>query len=217
MDAITNLQDLNWFEIFIGFIMVILAFQFLYKTIIEGIIQKFGWETKKMRQAREDRELLVKTSQNLAALQEKHDKDESHLEECLSNFIEETRKENNELCSDMRKYTENRVHDREQSLEIQKDLTNSIKTIVDSQKDRDEQINALMCGTKELLGNTIDELYEKYINLHGIPQNEVDEFDSIYSAYKGLNGNHGRETKYLYVKEHLQVIPVKTELIMNDN
>ena len=217
MDELTYLQNIDFFEWFIIFVAIVVAGKFLYTTFIEDIIQKHGWESKKMRQRREDHELLIKTSQNLAALQEKHEKDENHLEECLSKFIEETRKENNELRSDMRQFTENRVHDRGQSLEIQKELTDSIKTIVDSQKERDEQINALMCGTKELLGNTIDELYEKYISLHGIPQNEVDEFDSIYAAYKGLNGNHGRETKYLYVKEHLQVIPVKTELVINNN
>lgn len=71
-----------------------------------------------------------------------------------------------------------------------------------------------MCGSKELLGNTIDERYARYIELGGIPQNEIDEFDSIFEAYQNLNGNHGRETKYEYVKNHLSVIPVKTELVM---
>ena len=98
-------------------------------------------------------------------------------------------------------------------MEIQQQLTESIKELVKSQQSNAEKISALMCGSKELLGNTIDERYEKYIELQGIPQNEVDEFNSIFEAYKGLNGNHGRETKYNYVKNHLPIIPTKTTLI----
>ena len=36
-----------------------------------------------------------------------------------------------------------------------------------------------------------------------------------YTAYKDLGGNHSRDTKYFYVKNHLSVIPVKTKLVMD--
>lgn len=214
MDELVFLKNINWYEWLIIFVTITLAVKFLYKTYIEDIIIKHGWESAKMRQKREDHDLLIKTSQGLLALQEKHDADESKLENSLATFIEEQKKENDKLRDEMRQYTENRISDRKQSLQIQKELKDSVNAIVEGQKSRDEQILALMCGSKELLGNTIDERYEKYINLGGIPQNEVDEFDSIYEAYALLNGNHGRETKYAYVKNHLPVIPVKTELVM---
>lgn len=214
VDELTFLQNIDWYEWFIIFVAITLVVKFLYKTYVEDIIIKHGWESAKMRQKREDHELLLKTSQGLLALQEKHNEDESKLENSLATFIEEQKKENDKLRDEMRQYTENRISDRKQSLQIQKELKESVNTIVEGQKSRDEQILALMCGSKELLGNTIDERYEKYINLSGIPQNEVDEFDSIYEAYALLNGNHGRETKYAYVKNHLSVIPVKTELVM---
>lgn len=214
MDELVFLKNINWYEWLIIFVTITLAVKFLYKTYIEDIIIKHGWESAKMRQKREDHDLLIKTSQGLLVLQEKHDADESKLENSLATFIEEQKKENDKLRDEMRQYTENRISDRKQSLQIQKELKDSVNAIVEGQKSRDEQILALMCGSKELLGNTIDERYEKYINLGGIPQNEVDEFDSIYEAYALLNGNHGRETKYAYVKNHLPVIPVKTELVM---
>ena len=214
MDELVFLKNINWYEWLIIFVTITLAVKFLYKTYIEDIIIKHGWESAKMRQKREDHDLLIKTSQGLLALQEKHDADESKLENSLATFIEEQKKENDKLRDEMRQYTENRISDRKKSLQIQKELKDSVNAIVEGQKSRDEQILALMCGSKELLGNTIDERYEKYINLGGIPQNEVDEFDSIYEAYALLNGNHGRETKYAYVKNHLPVIPVKTELVM---
>lgn len=222
MDAIEYLKEVDPWLVFFVVISIVLAGKFIHKTFIEDIIQKYGWETEKMRKHREDHEkidilmeLTKKTAENLDKLQQRHTKDEEAFRKSLNDYMEESRKDRKELHDEMSKFTSNRVSDRQQSLQTQKELSDSIKDLIDRQGNRDEQIVALMCGTKELLGSTIDELYEKYINLKGIPQNEVDEFDSIYSAYRGLNGNHGRQTKYEYVKNHLPVIPVKTELVMS--
>ena len=221
MDAIEYLKEVDPWFVFFVVISIVLAGKFIYKTFVEDIIQKYGWETQRMRKHREDHEkievlmgLTKKTAENLEKLQERHSKDEEEFRQSLNNYMEESRKDRKALHDEMSKFTSNRVNDRQQSLQIQKELKDSVNSIIEGQKSRDEQIVALMCGSKELLGNTIDERYEKYINLGGIPQNEVDEFDSIYGAYRGLNGNHGRQTKYEYVKEHLPVIPVKTELVI---
>lgn len=224
MDAIENLKQLDLWSIFCGFIVILIAISFLqglWEKTIGRILKKLDIETKAMRKKRENQEkldavieLAKKTAENLDKLQQRHANDEEDFRNSLNNYMEESRKDRKALHDEMTKFTSNRISDREQSLQIQKELSDSIKGLINGQKDRDEQIIALMCGTKELLGSTIDELYEKYINLNGIPQNEVDEFDSIYGAYRGLNGNHGRQTKYEYVKEHLPVIPVKTELVM---
>lgn len=133
--------------------------------------------------------------------------EDTKIEKELFTFMEEMREE-------IKTFTNNRLHDREQSIEIQKELNNSIKAVAAGQKTRDKQIEALMCGTKELLGNAIDERYARYVALKGIPENEVDDFDDIYVAYRKLHGNHGRETKYNYVKKHLPVIPVETKLVL---
>ena len=224
MDAIENLKQLDLWSIFCGIIVVLIAIGFLqglWEKTIGKLLNKLDIETKAMRKKREDKEkldvvveLAKKTAENLDRLQQRHTKDEEDFRNSLNNYMEESRKDRKALHDEMAKFTNNRVSDRQQSLQIQKELKESVNAIIEGQKSRDEQIIALMCGSKELLGNTIDERYEKYINLGGIPQNEVDEFDSIYEAYALLNGNHGRETKYAYVKNHLPVIPVKTELVM---
>lgn len=220
MDAIENLKQIDPWVVFWGIVALLVAWSFI-QGLWEKTIGKLGLETKAMRQKREDHEkieilteLATKTAESLEKLQERHTKDEEEFRQNLNNYMEESRKDRKALHDEMSKFTSNRVSDRQQSLQIQKELKDSVNSIVEGQKSRDEQIVALMCGSKELLGNTIDERYEKYINLGGIPQNEVDEFDSIYGAYRGLNGNHGRQTKYEYVKEHLPVIPVKTELVI---
>lgn len=215
MDALQDLIQYNWFIVVSAIITAMLAFKFL-SDLFEWFIKKFGIETKSMREKRENKELLKTTAENLAALQTKHTTDEETFRKNLNDYIEESREDRKALHEEMKQYSENRIADRKQSFQIQKELTDSIKEIVNGQGDRDKQISALMEGSKELLGDTIDQRYNKYIALDGIPQNEVDEFDAIYNAYKGLKGNHGRETKYKYVKEHLQVLPVKTEIIKND-
>ena len=196
-------------------IAAMLTFKFL-SDLFEWFIKKFGIETKSMREKRENKELLKTTAENLAALQTKHTADEESFRKNLNDYMNESREDRKALHAEMKQYSENRISDRKQSFQIQKELTDSIKEIAKGQDERERQIIALMEGSKELLGDTIDQRYDKYIALKGIPQNEVDEFDAIYNAYGGLKGNHGRQTKYEYVKEHLPVLPVKTEVITNE-
>ena len=210
---IKELASMNWFECLILILLVMLIWKGVIE-LVDWFFKRYGIETKKMKEKREDHELLVKTTQNLVLLQEKSEKDDRALEVAFEVFVDEVRESFEQVH---RKFEENndvQHKRREQSLEIQRQLSESIKQLVVAQTSNTEKISALMCGSKELLGNTIDERYARYIELGGIPQNEIDEFDSIYEAYRGLNGNHGRQTKYEYVKSHLPVIPVKTELLM---
>lgn len=219
MGELLTLKEIDWFNVAVGVIALFLFFKFCVSSF-EWLGTKYGLETKRMRQRREDHELLVKTSTSLLALKErhendenKHEKDEADIKNALADFINETRNENDKLRQEMLKFAESRVQDKQQSLEIQKELSNSIQAVVAGQEERDQQIQALMCGSKELLGITIDSLYSHYVELGGIPENEVDEFNDIFSAYDKLKGNGKRRAKYEYVKEHLPVIPVETKLI----
>lgn len=214
MDTYTQVLNLDFTQIFLG-IIAILMFLVAFVSLIEKASIIIGKPFKWIKKKEDDHKLIMDAMATMKLMQETHAADKKEvndkndkLEKALTDFMTEVK-------ADIKTFTDNRKNDRAQSFEIQKQLTDSIQTVIGNNQIRDEQINALMCGSKELLGNTIDERYEKYIKLGGIPQNEVDEFDSIYDAYTGLNGNHGRKTKYEYVKEHLPVIPVKTELVFN--
>ena len=183
MEKIENLIHYNWFVVVSAIIVAMLAFKFL-SDLFEWFIKKFGIETKSMREKRENKELLKKTVENLAALQTKQTTDEETFRKSLNGYMKESREDRKALHAEMKKYSENRIADRKQSFQIQKELTDSIKEIAKGQDEREKQIIALMEGSKELLGDTIDQRYDKYISLKGIPQNEVDEFDAIYNAYR---------------------------------
>lgn len=156
MDAVKELLNIDFPYAFLS-VFAALAGARAIVSLLEWTAGKFGLETKWMRRRREEHDLLVRTSQNLAALQENHI------------------------------------------------------------RDMEESIKALMRGNKELLGAEIDKRYREYISLNGIPEPEVDEFDDIFSAYKHLNGNHRRDKKYSYIKDHLRVIPVETKLVTRES
>ena len=74
METIKQLTELDYKAFIIGISIVIGAFKIAY-TSFSWIISKFGLETKKMRQKREDHELLIATAKNLKLLQSKQNED----------------------------------------------------------------------------------------------------------------------------------------------
>ena len=222
MDEIVTLVEIDWKSVIIALVLA-LGFVVALLKALEYLAEKFGIETKKQR----DHKLLIQTSQNLTALQEQHTKDikefkdsqtenvnqsirhDEIIKEELTSFIGEIRSSIVSLTNQMNQYSENRIHDREQSFEIQRQLNKR-------SDDRDKKIEALMLGNMELLGDKIDQRFSRYVALDGIPENEVEEFDGIFAAYKALNGNHKREEKYKYVKNHMKVIPVESKLKIDE-
>lgn len=91
--------------------------------------------------------------------------------------------------------------DRARFEDIQRELGDSVKKIQD-----------LTRAQREILADRINEKYKCYISLHGIPEDEVEEFTDLHTAYKGLGGNHSGDAKYEYCRDHLPVIPVETKL-----
>lgn len=222
MDAVQKLFEIDFLYLFLSVLTILTGIK-ITTSIFEWFINKLGLETKWMRQKRENHQLLITTSENLIKLHEKHEKDalesDKHDEDIkheLSEFMDEMRVSINKTQDQIKQFSDNRANDRQQSIKIQKELTDAIKSIRDEENNRDKQIEALMCGNKELLGAEIDKRFRQYLALDGIPESEVDEFDGIYIAYKKNNGNHNRDTKYNYIKNHLPVIPVETKLKNNN-
>lgn len=223
MEAIIELTKINFSYVFVSVFAILIGIKAIV-SIFEWVIDKLGLETKWMRQKREEHELLIKTSQNLDALQKEHRHDveesNSHDEDIkndLSNFITEMKESISEMQSEIKQFAGNRIHDREQSLQIQKELTDSIKSIVEYNSGKDKQIDNLMVAQKEVLADKINEKYKHYVSIKGIPEDEFDEFTDLHTAYKHIGGNHSGDAKYEYCINHLPVIPVETKLIMKND
>ena len=142
-------------------------------------------------------ELAKTTAENLKNLQARCAKDEDDFRKSLSDYIEESRKDRKALHDEMTKYGNSRINDRKQSLQIQKELKDSIKNLIDGQQDRDEKINNL---TDMFVDKEIDDYRWEIINFatkvsDGKPCNK-DSFKHClrtYEKYEALLEKYGLE------------------------
>ena len=223
MDNLKELMQIDWWYVITALTILLLCIKFVWSLIDWLFFEKLGIETRKMKQKRQDNELLKTTAElakatselakttaeNLDKLQKRHTKDEEEFRNNLNNYIEESRKDRKALHDEMTRFADNRVNDRKQSLEIQKELKDSISA-------RDIQIESLIVANKEMLAEEINKKYKHYINTGGIPEDEYDEFVSLHDAYNGVGGNHHGDAKFQYCINHLPIIPVETKLIYNE-
>ncbi len=103
MDEILALTKIDFSFIFITVISSLIGIKAVI-TLLEWMIDKMGLETKWMRKKREEHELLVRTSQNLVALQERH-KNDMHI----SDKQDEEMKNNIKKLTDM--FIEKEIND----------------------------------------------------------------------------------------------------------
>lgn len=94
MNEIIELTKINFSYVLISVFVILIGIKAVV-SIFEWIVDKLGLETKWMRKKREEHELLIQTSQNLASLQEKHEKD-----------IESSDRRDEEIASDIKKLTQ---------------------------------------------------------------------------------------------------------------
>ena len=198
MNELKQLVQIDWWYVLIALVALLIAIKLIWSLIDWLFIDKLGIETRKMKQARQLREsldattkLAKTTAENLDKLQERHCKDEADFKNSLNSYMEESRKDRKALHDEMTKLSNNRISDRKQSLQIQKELKHSIS-------DRDIQISALVIANKEMLAEKINEKYKYYISIQGIPEDEYDEFVSLHQAYNGVGGNHHGDAKFQY-------------------
>lgn len=223
MNEIKELMKIDWLYVGFAICVLLVCVKFIWSLLDWLLFEKLGIETRRMKQKREESELLKTTyelakttaelskttAENLDKLQKRHIKDEKEFRDNLNNYIEESRKDRKALHEEMTKFADNRVSDRCQSLEIQKELKNSISA-------RDLQIESLIAANKEMLAEEINKKYKHYINIKGIPEDEYDEFVSLHKAYNGVGGNHHGDAKFQYCIDRLPIIPVEIKLAHKD-
>lgn len=87
----------------------------------------------------------------------------------------------------------------------------SIESVEGQLGNMKKELDATKLAVQASLGDRINSRYQRYIALNGIPEEEYDEFQLIYEAYKGVDGNHKGDAKYKYCTEYLEIIPDKTK------
>lgn len=204
MNDITAFTKLDFAYIFVSICIILTCFKTVC-TLVEWAAKKLGLEFAWIRKRNEDHELLIATVNNLKALQEKHEKDEDELQKCVESFITETRKENDELRNEMRKFAENRVHDREQSRNIQKELVDSqnansqeISHLASEINMMKTEINERFTASEEKenkrvqaeIKDRIAQYYRHYNTEKKISAMELEGLEDLISTYESYGGEN---------------------------
>lgn len=102
------------------------------------------------------------------------------------------------------------IRRRREERDLMNEIITSISEIKEELSHKDRQLDHLMIAEREVLADRINQKYKYYISLQGIPEDELDEFNNLHTAYNLVGGNHGGDAKYEYCISHLDVIPVQT-------
>ncbi len=162
MDVITELTTLNFSYIFVSVFVILIGIKAVL-SLFEWFVEKLGLETKWMKRKREDHELLIKTSQNLSKLQERHNND-----------IYESDRHDEEMRKDIKNLTE---------LFVEKQINDYRWEIINL---ADKISNGKMIS-KECYKHAIStyERYEKIIEERGLTNGEVEiSIQIINDSYK---------------------------------
>ena len=133
MEIVEKLKPIDWWYVIIAILLFLAAVKSVWSLLDWLLVEKLGIKTKKMRKREEESEKLNTTAElakitaeNLDKLQKRHCKDEEEFRNNLNNYMKESREDRKALHKEMKAYSDNRINDRRQSLEIQKELKDSI-------------------------------------------------------------------------------------------
>lgn len=149
MGDINALLNIDFSSVLIGLFVGLFAIKSAI-SIIEWFCSKLGIETKWNRQKREEIELLQKTANAVKEIEKIHKKDKEEvnrknddLENALTIFMEEMREVISETQATIQQYGENRINDREVSIQKEKQLNDRIDSMNKSDKIRDAAISEI--------------------------------------------------------------------------
>lgn len=162
MKEIIELTQINFSSVLIAVSVILIGVKTIV-SLFEWIAQKLGLETKWMRAGREEHELLIRTSQTLAALQEKQEQD-----------MERSDRRDEEISNDIKKLTQMFL---EKEIDDMRWEINNFATIVSEGKP---------CN-KDSFQHCIHvyEKYERILAENGLENGEVEiSMELINEAYK---------------------------------
>lgn len=188
---------MNWFECFLLIILVMLVWKGFVE-LADWFFKRYGIETKKMKEKREDHDLLIKTSQNLALLQEKSEKDDRALEMAFEVFVDEVRESFEQVHKKFEETNEMQLKRKEQSIGIQQQLNNKIDGICqvldEMQKNTDERFAQSEAKTNKRVQSDIKERiaqsYRRYDKAKKISRMELEALEDLIDTYENFGGQN---------------------------
>lgn len=180
MDDIIKLTEIDYTSWLVTgfFIMTGILAIVLVVTKFWGVLSTpLNW----VKQRNEDHQIVASMVKSLDELSKRHDNDVKHsiehdkrIEETLNKFMKEIRDVTIENSNNIKQFSENRIHDRQQSFEIQKELT-------DSQKETSKALNEVIIKIDKMKQDT-DERFSR--NEQRQRENEQRENERVQAELK---------------------------------
>lgn len=205
MDNVEKLATIDWWYVIIAIISLLVCVKFLWSLFDWLFVEKLGIKTKKMRQREQESqqlnnmtELAKTTAENLDKLQKRHCKDEEEFRNNLNNYIKESREDRKALHDEMKVYFNNRINDRKQSFEIQKELTDSQNKLTDKVDDickklidmEEKENKRVQSEIKERIAQS----YRQYSETKRISSMELEALEDLIETYEA----HGGENSFVH-------------------
>ena len=205
VDNLEQLATIDWWYVFIAIVLLLLCIKLVWSLFDWLFIEKLGIETKKMKQRRQESELLKETAalaqitaENLDKLQKRHCRDEEEFRTNLNNYMEESRQDRRALHEEMTAYSVNRTNDRRQSLEIQRELTETQNTITDKVDGICRKLNDMEEKENKRVQSEIKERiaqsYRQYNETRHISSMELEALEDLIATYEA----HGGENSFVH-------------------
>lgn len=162
MNEIVKLTEIDFYYVLVSVFAVLIGAK-ASVTLLEWVIDKLGLETRRMRQRREEHTLLTRTSQNLIALQEQHEKD-----------VERSDKRDEEIAGDIKKLT--RMFVDKEIDDMRWEINNFATNVSEGKRCNKDSFTHCI---------RIYEKYEKILRENGLENGEVEiSMELINDAYK---------------------------------
>lgn len=200
MDSIQQLFEIDWKAFGITIFLVLLGLQTCIKLFQWFLFDLLGIETKSMRLKKHEHELLIETANELKRLSEKHKED-------------------------MDSFLNNRIHDREQSFSIQKELITSQENISKLINSLEKKLTEMQDSTDKRfkeneekenrrvqaeLKDKIGQSYRYYHDIKKINDIEMETLKGLIKTYEDYGGKnsfvHSLVQKEMYTWEHIDKI-----------
>lgn len=205
MDNVEQLVAIDWWYVILALLLLLVCVKFIWSLFDWLFVEKLGIKTKKMRQREQESqqlkttaELAKTTAENLDKLQKRHCKDEEEFRKNLNNYMKESREDRKALHEEMTVYSNNRINDRKQSLEIQKELTGSqnkltykvddiCKKLIDMEEKENKRVQSEI---KERIAQS----YRQYNETKQISYMELEALEDLIETYEA----HGGENSFVH-------------------
>lgn len=214
MDELIQVFNMDFPQLILNIIIILVALVF-----VVGILEKasviIGKPFKWIKKNDDDHTLLMDAISTMKSMQETHAADKKEvndkndkLEKVLIDFM-------NEVRSDIKQFTENRKHDREQSLEIQHQWSDKIEDVFTKlelmQQQTDERFQKSEAKTNKRVQSDIKERiaqsYRRYNKTKQISRMELEALEDLIDTYESFGGEnsfvHSVVQKEMYTWEKI--------------